>query len=209
MRVVRELVALGASEVSLLDLDGQVASDVLPQWMQSLVAVAGVPIRFDGRLHDGVRIERLSRAGLATLVVDQHAVFDSIVLRWALDLYGSALCVEVQVDSEYVFDAPPAAFGRELVDVIGDLHMRGARRVLYRDVTGAELPLQRLIDLGNRVPGLRYTYQGGAVRTVDDVAELAMIGAPMEAVLVDAARILAGDFDLAAANRASTPAAGP
>jgi hypothetical protein len=208
VRIARQLVERGAREVALLDLDGVVAGDVLPEWLPSLVAVAGVPVRFDGRVHDGSRIERLAKAGLATVVIDQRAVFDPIILRWAFDLHGPAVCVELQVDGAYLFDPPPAAFGRELVDVLEDLHMRGARRVLYRDVTGTVLPLQRLLELGDRAPGVGFTFQGSAVRVVGDVAELAMVGPTLEAVLVDARLVLEGSFDLTAANRAAIPSRG-
>jgi phosphoribosylformimino-5-aminoimidazole carboxamide ribonucleotide (ProFAR) isomerase len=112
------------------------------------------------------------------------------------------MVVELQVDGEYVFDAPPAAFGRELVDVVSDLHFQGVRRILYRDVTGEDLPLQRLLELTDRLPGLRLVYQGG-VRDVEAVAELAMVGPSIEAVLVDSARVFDGDIDLADANRAA------
>jgi phosphoribosylformimino-5-aminoimidazole carboxamide ribonucleotide (ProFAR) isomerase len=205
IRMVRELAAKGAREVALLDLDGTLANDVLPQWAEALVAVAGVPVRFDGHVHDGARIERLSRAGFGAVTVDQHAVFDPMLLRWALDLYGARLLVEIQVDGEYVFDAPPAAFGKELVDVLADLHFQGVRRLLYRDITGAELPLRQLLELADRLPGLRMTYQG-RVRGVGDVAELAMLGATIDAVLVDASLVLENDLDLDAANRAAATA---
>jgi phosphoribosylformimino-5-aminoimidazole carboxamide ribonucleotide (ProFAR) isomerase len=203
VRLVRDLVALGATEVGILDLDGTLADDVLPQWVEALVAVAGVPLRFDGRLHEGSRIERFARAGFASVVVDQTAVFDPMVLRWALDMYGPRLVVEVQVDGEYVFDAPPAAFGRELVDVVGDLHFQGVRRLLYRNVTGQDLPTQRLLELVDRMPGTRISYQGG-VRDVEAIAELAMVGSAIEAVLVDSLLVNDGDIDLVAANRAAS-----
>lgn len=205
VRLVRELVELGAQEVAILDLDGSLASDVLPQWTEAIVAVAGVPVRFDGRLHDGRRLERLAKAGFASVVVDQAAVFEPILLRWALDLYGPRLLVEVQADGEYVFDAPPNAFGRELVDVLGDLHFQGVRRLLYRDVTGTELPLRALLSLTDRLTGMRIVYQGPAIRSVDDVRELSMVGS-LDAVLVDAERVFDGQLDLAAANRAATRA---
>jgi phosphoribosylformimino-5-aminoimidazole carboxamide ribonucleotide (ProFAR) isomerase len=205
VRIVRDLVARGAQEVSILDLDGTLADDVLPQWTEALVAVAGVPLRFDGRLHEGSRIERLARAGFGSIVVDQVAIFDPMVLRWALDLYGSRMVVELQVDGDYVFDAPPSAFGRELVDVVADLHFQGVRRILYRDVTGEDLPLQRLLELADRLPGLRFVYQG-AVRDIEAVAELAMVGPAIEAVLVDSARVYDGDIDLVDANHAATTA---
>jgi phosphoribosylformimino-5-aminoimidazole carboxamide ribonucleotide (ProFAR) isomerase len=204
VRIVRELVACGASEVALLDLDGTLADDILPQWVEALVAVAGVPIRYDGRLHEGTRIERLTRGGFASVVVDQGAGFDPVVLRWALDLYGARLVVEVQADGEYVFDPPPAAFGRELVDVVADLHFQGVRRVLYRDVVGDAPPVQRLLELGDRLPGVRFSYQG-RVRDVDAVAELALVRPAVEAILVDARLVLDGSFDLRAANRAAAP----
>ncbi|MBC7460046.1 MAG: hypothetical protein H7287_01655 [Thermoleophilia bacterium] len=209
VQLARELVERGARELALQDLDGVVAGDVLPEWLPSLVAVVGVPVRFDGHVHDGARIERLAKAQLGTVVVDQTAVFDPIILRWALDLHGPAICVELLVDGEYVFDAPPDAFGREVVDVVERLHMGGARRVLYRDVTGKALPLQRLLELGDRAPGVGFTYHGSALRTVSDIAELALIGASLEAVLVDAQRVLDGAFNLAAANRAALPGSAP
>lgn len=202
VRVVRDLVEQGASEVAILDLDGTLANDMLPQWVEALVAVAGVPLRYDGRLHEGSRIERFARAGFASVVVDQTAVFDPMVLRWALDMYGPRLVVEVQVDGEYVFDAPPAAFGRELVDVLGDLHFQGVRRLLYRNVTGQDLPTQRLLEFVDRMPGTRITYQGG-VRDIEAVSELAMVGPAIEAVLVDSLCVTDGDLDLRAANRAA------
>jgi len=202
VRAVRTLVAAGATRVAVLDLDGTLASDVLPQWTEALVAVAGVPLQFDGRLHEGSRIERIARAGFGTVVVDQTAVFDPLVLRWALDLFGDRLLVEVQADGDYVFDAPAAAFGRELVDVLGDLHLRGVRRILYRDVTGEDPPLQRLLELGDRLPGARFTYQGG-VRDVEAIGELAMVGSAVEAVLVDARLVLDGGIDFRAAVRAA------
>ena len=203
VRRVRELVAAGADELSVLDLDGTLADDVLPQWLEALVAVSGVPLRFDGRLHQGSRIERLARAGFASIVVDQQAVFDPVLLRWAIDLYGPRLVVEVQADGEYVFDAPASAFGSELVELVGNLHFQGVRRVLYRDVTTGAPPLQRLLELADRLPGLALTY-AGSVHDVDAVAELAMVGPAIEAVLVDAQRVEDGRFDLRAAMRAAT-----
>jgi phosphoribosylformimino-5-aminoimidazole carboxamide ribonucleotide (ProFAR) isomerase len=206
IRRVRELARLGAREVALLDLDGTTAGDVLPQWAETMVAVSGVPLRFDGRVHEGARIERLARAGFGSVVVDQTAAFDPMVLRWALDLYGPRTVVELQVDStgDYLFDPPPAAFDREVVEAVGGLHFQGARRVLWRDVdaTAGAPPLQRLLELADRYPGLRLTYQG-AVRDVEAVAELAMVGPAIEAVLVDERRVLDGSLDLDAANRAA------
>lgn len=205
VRLVRELASRGASEVALLDLDGTLASDVLPQWTEAIVAVAGTGLRFDGRLHEGSRIERIVRAGFASVVVDQEAVFDPIILRWALDVCGPRLLVEVQVDGDYVFDAPPAAFGKELVDVLGDLHFQGVRRLLYRDVTGEALQINRLQQLRDRVPGMRFTYVGG-VRTTGDIAELGALGSTIEAVHVNAELVLDGTIDLAAANRIASDA---
>lgn len=207
--IARRLIELGARELALQDLDGVVAGDVLPEWLPSLVAIAGdVPVRFDGHVHDGARIERLAKAHLGTVVLDQRAVFDPIILRWALDLHGRAICVELQADGAYVFDPPASAFGSELVDVLERLHLAGARRVLYRDVTGEVLPLQRLLELGDRAPGVAFTFHGSSVRTVADIAELAMVGPAVEAVLLDAQLVLDGVVDLGAAMRAAVPSPG-
>ena len=205
VRLVRELVKLGAGEVSILDLDGTLASDMLAQWTEAIVAVAGVPLRFDGLLHQGNRIERIARAGFDSIVIDQRAAFDPVTLRWALDLCGPRLIVELQVDGDYVFDAPPAAFGLEVVDVVAQLHFQGVRRLLYRDVTGETLPMQRLLELGDRAPGMRFSYQG-PVRGVDDIAELALVDTAIEAVLVNAERVLDGAIEIASANRAAKSA---
>lgn len=196
---VRELARRGAQEVQLLDLDGG-EQDAVPPWLASLVAVAGVPVRYDGRLNDARDAERLTRARFGTLVIDHRALFDPMLVRWTLDLYGSRLCVEVQVDDGYLFDPPKHAFGTELVDVLLDLHVQGVRRVLYRDVTGVAPPLGALQELGDRVPGLRITY-AGAVRTLADVVSLAGLGAVVEAAVVDAPHVAGGAIDLELANR--------
>lgn len=207
VREARRLRSMGAVEIGLLDLDGGLAIDHLPSWVAALVAISGVPVRFDGRLHDGAGIERATRAGFGTVVVDQRAVFDPMLLRWALDVFGPRLAVEVQVDGDYVFDAPEPAFGRDLQDVLGDLHFQGVRRVLYRDVTGEALPVQRLLQLGDRLPGMRFSYQG-RVHSTADIEELAFVGPAMEAVLVGADLVLDGTLDLALANRAAAAGGG-
>ena len=197
---VRELGRLGAQEVQLLDLDGGNTEDPVPQWLEALVAIAGVPIRYDGRVHDARGAERLTRPRFATLVIDQTALFDPMLVRWALDLYGPRLCVEVQVDGEYLFDPPKHAFGSELVDVLSSLHVQGVRRVMYRDVTGSTPPLAHLQELGDRVPGIQYSY-AGAARSLQDVRSLASLGQIVEAVIVDASAVASGSIDIHAANR--------
>lgn len=197
---VRTLVALGAREVQLLDLDGSLALEpVLPQWVEALVAIAQVPVRFDGRLHDAKAAELLTRARFGTVVIDAASLFDSSLVRWALDLYGSRLCVEMQVDGAYLFEAPEHAFALEAVDALSALHVQGVRRVLYRDVTAGAIDLQRIQDLANRVPGIQLTY-AGPVRTLADVARVASLGSRIEAVVVDAARVLAGHLEISDAN---------
>lgn len=197
---VRELVALGAREVQLLDLGGSLALEpVLPQWVEALVAIAQVPVRFDGRLHDAKAAELLTRARFGTVVIDAASLFDSSLVRWALDLYGSRLCVEMQVDGEYLFEAPEHAFALEVVDMLSALHVQGVRRVLYRDVTAGEIGLARIRDLADRVPGVQLSY-AGPVRSVDDVARVGTLGACIEAVVVDAALVLDGRLALADAN---------
>lgn len=197
---VRELARLGAQEVQLLDLDGGTTEDPVPQWLEALVAIAGVPVRYDGRVHDGRDAERLTRPRFSTLVIDHAALFDPMLVRWTLDLFGPRLCVEVQVDGEYLFDPPKHAFGSELVDVLSQLHVQGVRRVLYRDVTGQRPPLAHLQELGDRVPGMRYTY-AGAARALEDVRALAGLGQVVEAVIVDAVAVASGSIDIHAANQ--------
>lgn len=199
VRLVEQLVAVGAEELGILDLDGTLAAGELPGWLASIGATAGVPLRFDGHLHDGARVERLARAGFATIVVDRIAVFDQLLLRWALDVHGARLAVEVQVDGEHVFDPPRDAPPSDLVELLSQLHFQGVRRIVFRDVTGQQLPLQQLMELGARLPGLRISYQGRAARDVESIARLASAGPVMEAVLVDAHAIVEGELDLAAA----------
>lgn len=201
VQAVRDLVVAGAREVSILDLDGTLAEDLLPEWVASVVALGGVPLRFAGRLHEGVRIERLARAGFSTIVVDQRAAFDQILLRWALDVHGSRLAVEVQVDGPYVFDPPPSAFSHELAEVLSRLHFQGARRIVLRDVAGQRLPAHELLELRDRLPGMRFTYHGRAANDVAAIAHLAELGPVMEAVLVDAEAITSGHLDLTALNQ--------
>lgn len=199
---VRELARAGATQVQLLDLDGTLGDTQLPSWLDSLIAVSAVPIRIDARLHAGDAIERFARTTCSSIIVDQSAVFDALLLRWALDLLGDRLVVELQLDGDYLFDPPPAAFGIDVIEALGAMHFQGVRRVLLRDVTGEHAPLRQLLTIANRHSGMRLTYVG-AVRSVTDIADIASVGPCVEAVVVAADYIDDGRINLAAANLAA------
>lgn len=197
---VRELARLGAKEIQLLDLDGGIADMPLPQWLEAIVAVAGIPLRFDGRLHDARDTERLTKPRFSTIVIDHTTLFDPMQVRWALDLHGSKLCVELQVDGEYLFDAPQQAHSLLVEEILSALHMQGVRRILYRSISeSAAQSVLRLRTLIDRVPGMKYTYYGG-VKSLADIALLAKLGLGVEAVVIDAKDVASGVIDISKAN---------
>jgi phosphoribosylformimino-5-aminoimidazole carboxamide ribonucleotide (ProFAR) isomerase len=197
--IARTLVAQGARAVQVRDVDGRLAAAPgQATWLGELVDQAEVPVQLDAALFDPSAIERVARIGLATIVVAQVAAFDPALLRWAMDLLGHRLVVELQVDGQYLFDPPRAGYALELIEAARRLKFQGVRHVLFRDVTGVELPLQRLRELTVDV-GMGVTF-AGLVRSLDDLRELTVIDSSNLLAVVVGEPIYDGRIRLADAN---------
>jgi phosphoribosylformimino-5-aminoimidazole carboxamide ribonucleotide (ProFAR) isomerase len=179
----RELVAAGARELVLLDVDGAVGRDVVPEWLDTLAVVTDVPLTLDARVHDARVLDRLARSRASEIVVHHAAVFEPSTLRWAIDLLGERLIVELQIDDGYVFDAPEQAFGREAADVVSDLHLQGVKRLIIREINAGAPSLAQVQQIAVRSQGVRLTYHG-AVRSVQHVAALAALGPYLERTVI-------------------------
>ena len=204
--VARTLVASGARAIALRDVEGELAtSPAVPTWVGPFVQGVGVPVHLDASLVDAAGIERMSRLGFASVTVGMGAVFDTMTLRWALDLLGPArLVVELASDGDHLYDPPANQFDMELVAAAKRLQQLGVHRVLVRDVTGVELPLMRLQQLCRAVTmQVRYS---GIVRSLGDVEELTVVGPQLEMIFVGEP-VYDGRLDLAKANQIAGRAA--
>ena len=164
----------------------------------SLIAAAGsVPVVLDAGLSHGDMIDRVARMPFAAVVLDAQALFDPMLLRWALDVLGERTMVELRSDGDYLYDPPESGYALELVEAARQLRFQGVRRVLLRDVTGTELPLPRLQAIAD--VGLDVTFQG-MVRNLDDLRDIAAMTSPhVHAVIVGDA-LYDGRIRLAEAN---------
>jgi phosphoribosylformimino-5-aminoimidazole carboxamide ribonucleotide (ProFAR) isomerase len=175
LTLAEALVAKGARALQLRDIDGDIPKGDLPVWLEQLFATLGgdVPVQLDSAVHDSSAIERLAAVPFDGIVVGMKALFEPMLLRWALDLLGPRLVAELNVDGDHLFDPPPHGFSLELGEAVRQLHFQGVRHVLFRDITGLELPLNRLQTVCGTL-GMGVTY-AGPVRSLDDIRELTMI----------------------------------
>ena len=201
LEVARTLVSQGALALQLRDVDRSIsdAPDNASEWLRRLVDTIGVPVQFDGGLADSKALEVLAGIGFETVVVGPHAVFDPLYLRWAMDLLGRRLVVEVQTDGDHLYDAPKGMFHVELVEAVRQLRFQGVRHILLRDVTGLELPLNRLRTICHDI-GIRVTFSG-PIRSLDDIRELAVVGSEDLVAVVVGEPVYDGRVRLADANR--------
>lgn len=207
LALAEALLRKGARAFQLRDPEGLVtAEEELPGWLDRLFALVGddAPVQHDGATEDSHALERLAAAPFDSIVVGMGGLFEPLRLRWALDLLGPRLVAGLEVDGDYLFDPPSAGFSLELMEAVRQLHFQGVRHVLYRDVTGSELPLQRLQQIcGSLTMDVTYS---GVVRALGDVEELTLLDPRHFRAVVLGEPLFDGRIDIGEATRI---AAGP
>ncbi len=190
----------GATRLHLVDLDGAFSGTPSTGLLERLVEV-GLPVQVGGGYRTIRAIADALAAGADRVLVGTAAL-DSTFLAEAVAIAADRLVVAVDVTSGRVAadgwtettDLAPAAFARRAADA-------GARRLLVtstaRDGTlaGPDTAL-----LGSILPVGVPVIAAGGIATLDDLAELRMLGC--EAAVVGSA-LLAGRFSLADAIEAT------
>lgn len=182
--IARTFVSQGAEALQLRAIDS--ASATSPEnldWLEQVAKAAGVPVQFDGAIAGSQALERVARRGFASIVLSMEAIFDPLLVRWALDLLGDRLVIEICADGDGLFGAPASSADMEVIELAHQLRVQGVERLLIRDVTGVSLPinmLRRLCDEARAQVSF-----SGLVTSLEDIRQLSRISrTAMEAVIV-------------------------
>lgn len=182
--IAQTFVANGASMLQFraIDTDTATTPDTL-EWLERVADSVGVPIQFDGAIENSQALERVARRSFSQVVLSMSAVFDPLMVRWALDLLGDRLLIELCIDGTRLFGAPPAFADLEAIELAHQLRVQGIERLLIRDVTGVDLPVNLLRTLCDDAYS-KITF-AGLVTSLSDIRELRRINREgMEAVIV-------------------------
>ncbi len=178
-----ELILAGAKIIQLRDTDGCLAIDPANlSWLEMMLEEVSVPVQIDSSGDNASTLAHLATMKTHSIVVGSHVLFDPMALRWAHDLLGSRIIVELLMDGEYLFDPPKGSYALELDEAARRLAFQGIQRVLIRDVTGNNLPLSQLerIVRGRKLE----LWFSGNIKQIGDFSTLDAIG--VHAVLVGA-----------------------
>ena len=197
--------AEGAVALQLRDASGEALSTPGGQgeWLTRLTSAVGLPVQLSGGLDDSSVIERVAGRGFASLVVGTIVVQDPMLLRWALDLAGLRIVVELVVDGGDLVVPGVGNTGLDVIDVVRQLQLQGVQHLLLRDITSTDVPIELLEQLCRAV-NMSVTY-GGEIASVDDIAmlaETASVHSNLVAVVVGEP-LQHGQFTLAQAQAAA------
>ncbi len=203
VRRVRELVALGAGEVRCSTSTGRLpatscrSGGIARAGVRRATALRRAPCTRD-RASSGWRVRGSARSSSTSPACSTRSCCAGRSTCTAHASWSRCRRRRVRVRRPARGVRPRARRPRRRPALPG----RAARAVPGRDLAGAAVAATaRAVGPPAR---LRFTY-AGPVADVDAVAELAMVGPAIEAVLVDADRIARGELDLGAAIRAATP----
>jgi phosphoribosylformimino-5-aminoimidazole carboxamide ribonucleotide (ProFAR) isomerase len=211
MDTVRELVADGAEELHLVDLDAaEAGTSVNLEVLTEILRAAGVPCRLAGGLS---RVEEARRAidrGFAGVLFSSAVFGDDALLRNVASL-GEHAIIEIEARSGFLAprggdpDLVAVATGRGALAAARAAQNAGVRALYLIDLTTegrlAGPPLA-LVDAVRAVVGQRVAlHAGGGVRDLDDVRALASRGV---ASVVIGRALAEKRFTIGAARQAST-----
>jgi phosphoribosylformimino-5-aminoimidazole carboxamide ribotide isomerase len=208
---VRDLVADGAEELHLVDLDGaDTGSFVNLELLAQSARAAGVPCRLAGGIS---RLEEAHRAidrGLAGVLFSSAVFGDDEVLKEIASL-GDHAIVEIEARAGFLeprggdADLVAVATGRGALAAARAAQQAGVRGLYLIDLTsegGPVGPPLALVDAVRTIVGHRVAlHAGGGVRDLDDVRALASRGV---ASVVIGRALAERRFTIRAARQAAT-----
>lgn len=201
----RKWVAEGAEWLHVVDLDGAVTGEPKNiDIVRAIIEAVGVPVEVGGGIRSmetlrALRDAGISRAVLGTTLVTQPELvaeacreFDGIVA--GIDARDGKVAVEGwREGTEY-----------GVLALIRELELLGVRRLAYTDISrdgmqsGVNYGAYRALASQVEIPLIA----SGGVSTLDDIRDLASLGAQVEGVIVGRA-LYEGNFTIAEANAAA------
>lgn len=196
--IASSLVSQGATALQLRILDG-ITGDVtaLLDRYEHMSRELRVPIQLDGSVDSSSALDRCARRSFATVVLSMGAATDPLLVRWALDVLGDRLVVEVLGDGDTLYVDASRHGTPTLVEFVRQLEVQGVHHVLYRDVTGMEVPVNLLRSLCDDVE-LTFSF-AGSVHSMTDIRLLRTVDRSQLRSVIIGEPLMDGAIDLAEA----------
>lgn len=193
-------VALGASRLHVVDLDGARGGDRRNQHIiEAIVDAVDAAVQTSGGLRTVEAIDQSLQAGVNRVVIGTGAVKDPAFLREAIAHARDRLIVSVDARNGFVsLEGWTEATDLDALQLVGRLQSMGVHRVVYTDIQRDGVkdgPNFAIYERLASVTSMNVIAAGG-VGSVDDIRRLAECG--VEAAIVGRA-LYAGDIDLSAA----------
>jgi phosphoribosylformimino-5-aminoimidazole carboxamide ribotide isomerase len=195
-RIAERFVALGASMIHIVDMDGARARR--PANLETIGRVASrvaVPLQVAGGMEGADNIRLAFAAGATRVVVSMSVADRPELLQECLDVTGDWLAVGLDPRPDRIAAYPWRRFAPpSLIDLVGELQDRGVRRVVLS--YGSAVPDPEFLAGLARTVGAELLVAGGSVNldTIKGLRDAAIagiiLGAPLLSGAIDFAKAL-------------------
>ena len=136
--VAKEFESAGAKMIHVVDLDGALATEILPnlQVVQDIIASVNVAIELGGGIRSVEDVKQLCDAGVARVVLGTLAAESPACLNEFVDRFSSKICVGIDAhDGRVMSRGWEASTSTSAVESrpISRCH-RGVERIIYTDI---------------------------------------------------------------------------
>ncbi len=178
--VARRWVEQGAGRLHVVDLDGaRVGHPVNTDTVLAIVRAVSVPVQLGGGLRNEEGVTAALSLGVERVILGTSAVRDPVMVERMVSRFQDSVVVGIDTRNGLVaVEGWTETAEINLVDLIGRMHDRGVRRIIYTDISRDGTltepnfaALQRLIDLEG--PAI---IASGGIAGIDHLRTLAQLG---------------------------------
>lgn len=178
--VARRWVDQGACRLHVVDLDGaRVGRPVNTDTVLAIVRAVSVPVQLGGGLRNEEGVTAALSLGVERVILGTSAVRDPVMVERMVNRFQESVVVGIDTRNGLVaVEGWTETAEINLVELIGRMHDRGVRRIIYTDISRDGTltepnfaALQRLIDLGG--PAI---IASGGIADIDHLRQLAQLG---------------------------------
>jgi phosphoribosylformimino-5-aminoimidazole carboxamide ribotide isomerase len=179
--VARRWVELGAERLHVVDLDGaKVGRPSNAQVVFAIVRAAGIPVQLGGGLRDRPSVEAALSLGVDRVILGTAALAHPELLRELVTDYGERIAVGVDARHGWVavhgWQETSQIYASDFVQQMTDL---GVKHIIYTDISRDGTLSGPNVDALAELVALNgpSVIASGGVGTLDDLLELARVGA--------------------------------
>ena len=201
----RKWVAEGAEWLHVVDLDGAVTGEPKNiDIVRAIIEAVGVPVEVGGGIRSMETLRALRDAGISRAVLGTTLVTQpELVAEACREFDGIVAGIDAR-DGKVVVEGWREGTEYGVLALIRELELLGVRRLAYTDISrdgmqsGVNYGAYRALASQVEIPLIA----SGGVSTLDDIRDLASLGAQVEGVIVGRA-LYEGNFTIAEANAAA------